>query len=238
MFSVRNVTKQIGSNIILNKISIDIFEKEIIVILGPSGSGKTTLLRCIAGLDEFSSGEILIDDKIITKNNNNLLHKKIGMVFQNFNLFPHMKVIDNLIYSPVNSLKLDREFAIDKAKTLLNNFGISSIVDKLPKNISGGQKQRVAIIRALMMEPELLLMDEPTSALDPEIIKDFIEIIKLLKNSLSIIITSHHIEFAKSVADKIIFIDKGLKLGEQGVEDFFNKPKSHRARLFLNSMKY
>jgi polar amino acid transport system ATP-binding protein len=238
MISVRNVTKQIGSNIILNKISIDIFEKEIIVILGPSGSGKTTLLRCIAGLDEFSSGEILIDDKIITKNNNNLLHKKIGMVFQNFNLFPHMKVIDNLIYSPVNSLKLDREFAIDKAKTLLNNFGISSIVDKLPKNISGGQKQRVAIIRALMMEPELLLMDEPTSALDPEIIKDFIEIIKLLKNSLSIIITSHHIEFAKSVADKIIFIDKGLKLGEQGVEDFFNKPKSHRARLFLKSMKY
>jgi polar amino acid transport system ATP-binding protein len=238
MISVRNVTKQIGSNVILNKISIDILEKEIIVILGPSGSGKTTLLRCIAGLDEFSSGEILIDDKIITKNNNNLLHKKIGMVFQNFNLFPHMKVIDNLIYSPVNSLKLDREFAIDKAKTLLNNFGISSIVDKLPKNISGGQKQRVAIIRALMMEPELLLMDEPTSALDPEIIKDFIEIIKLLKNSLSIIITSHHVEFAKSVADKIIFIDKGLKLGEQGVEDFFNKPKSHRARLFLNSMKY
>jgi len=146
-----------------------------------------------------------------------------------------MNVIENLIYNPIKTKMLSKNDAREKALELLNKFGISKIIDKLPKDISGGQKQRVAITRALMMDPELLLMDEPTSALDPEIIKDFVEIVKLLKQNLSLIITSHHIGFSKSIADKIIFMDRGLKLGEQNADEFFRKPKSQRARLFLDS---
>jgi ABC-type polar amino acid transport system ATPase subunit len=238
MITFNNIVKQINNKVVLNDISFNIAEQEIIVILGPSGSGKTTLLRAISGLDNISSGEILINDMIFNKDNSHLLHEKIGMVFQNFNLFPHMNIIDNLTYSPLkSSLMLNRDSIIEKAKILLNDFSLLSIADKLPKDISGGQKQRVAIARALMIDPQLLLMDEPTSALDPEIISDFVEIIKKLKNKLSIIITSHHIGFAKSIADKIIFMDRGLKLCEQRTEDFFIKPKSQRARLFLNSIK-
>jgi polar amino acid transport system ATP-binding protein len=237
MISFENITKKITTSIILDKISFSLLDKETIVIIGPSGSGKTSLLRCISGLDSDFTGEIIIDSTTFASKNAHLLHSRIGFVFQSFNLFPHMKIIDNLTYSPIVRKILNEQAAYKKAEKLLNDFGILSISEKLPSYISGGQKQRVAIARALMTDPELLIMDEPTSALDPEIILGFVEIIKKLKGNLPIILTSHHIGFAKSIADKVIFMDKGLKLCEQNSRDFFAKPKSHRARLFLTALE-
>jgi ABC-type polar amino acid transport system ATPase subunit len=155
------------------------------------------------------------------------------MVFQQFNLFPHMSVLENLIYGPINVLNISREDAKQKAYTLLEKFGVAEKEEASPLKLSGGQKQRVAICRALMMNPETMLFDEPTSALDPEVVKDIIKIINDLKQQMSMIVITHHIKFARIIADRIIFMDKGLILADQPAEEFFNKPSSHRARLFL-----
>ena len=214
-----------------------VFDKnETTAIIGPSGSGKSTLLRMINGLDAPTTGQVLINDKKLTQKNKIQLCLKVGMVFQAFNLFSHLNVQDNLIYAPINVLRMDKAQAIDKAEKLLEQFGLGQKNTSFPVNLSGGQKQRVAICRALMMDPEVMLFDEPTSALDSENIKDIVEIISLLKKSMTMIVVTHHIKFARVISDRIVFMDHGMVLADQPKDQFFEKPKSHRARLFLENI--
>lgn len=234
IIQLSNINKIYGNNATaLKDINVTFQEKETVAIIGSSGSGKTTLLRLISNLETASSGKIIIEDKELNKKNSNFLQLKIGLIFQNFNLFPHMQVIDNLVYSPINILKINKAEAIKKAENLLSQFKLESKILAYPNSLSGGQKQRVAICRALMMEPKIILCDEPTSALDPDAIQEVTQAILLLKKQTSLIIVSHNLNFAKEVADRIIFLDHGQIIADQKTEDFFTKPKSHRARLFL-----
>ena len=236
MIMLEKITKKYDQTYALKDVSLSFNANEIAVIIGSSGSGKSTLLRCINYLEQPSSGRVVIEGINLTKKNHAKLCLKIGMVFQGFNLFPHMSVIENLIYSPVKVLKLENSVTRQKAVDLLDKFGLGSKIDSACNDLSGGQKQRVAICRALMMDPEILLFDEPTSALDPEIIKDIVEAIKLLKSQITMVIVTHHLKFAKAIADRIIYMDHGIILADQQVDDFFAKPKSHRARLFLENI--
>ncbi|MFY9589143.1 amino acid ABC transporter ATP-binding protein [Rickettsia endosymbiont of Halotydeus destructor] len=236
MIALDKVCKRYGKAYALKNITVDFSEKETTVIIGPSGSGKSTLLRVLNNLEEPSNGYLLVDDKKLLPKDRRKLRLKVGMVFQNFNLFPHLNVRDNLIYAPVNVLKMPKDEAIIKAEELLGKFGLKQKIAYFPTSLSGGQKQRVAIIRALMMNPEIILFDEPTSALDPENIKDVIENISLLKKQIKMIVVTHHLKFAKSIADRIIFMDQGQILANQPVKEFFTKPASHRARLFLENI--
>lgn len=220
----------------IKDINLEFKKKETTAIIGSSGSGKSTLLRIINGLEIPTTGNLIINGKKLTVRNRRKICLKIGMVFQGFNLFPHFSVRENLIYAPINVLGMKLELATAKAKELLQQFGLTQKSTSFPVNLSGGQKQRVAICRALMMEPEIMLFDEPTSALDPENIKDIIEIISLLKNQMTMIVVTHHLKFAKAIADKIIFMDHGQVLADQSASEFFVKPKSHRARLFLENI--
>jgi len=236
MIKLENISKKFDKNYAIKDVSLNFIVNETIAIIGSSGSGKSTLLRCINNLEKPTSGRILIDNELLTHKNKKRLSLKIGMVFQNFNLFPHLNVIDNLIYAPINVLGIEKSVAILEVEKSLEKFNLRQKSTAWPKDLSGGQKQRVAICRALMMNPEIMLFDEPTSSLDPEIIKDIIEAILLLKTQMTMIIVTHHIKFAKSVADRIIFMDHGLVLADQPTKDFFEKPKSHRARLFLENV--
>lgn len=236
MIALDKVCKRYGKAYALKNITVDFKAKETTVIIGPSGSGKSTLLRILNNLEEPSNGYLLVDDKKLLPKDRRKLRLKVGMVFQNFNLFPHLNVRDNLIYAPVNVLKMPKDEAIIKAEKLLEKFGLKQKIAYFPASLSGGQKQRVAIIRALMMNPEIILFDEPTSALDPENIKDVIENISLLKKQMKMVVVTHHLKFAKSIADRIIFMDQGQILANQPVKEFFAKPASHRARLFLENI--
>ncbi len=236
MIILEKVCKRYGKNYVIKNIDLDFTTKETTVIIGPSGSGKTTLLRILNNLEEPSSGTFLVDGKKLLSKDRRKLRLKVGMVFQNFNLFPHLTVGENLIYTPVNVLNLPKEQAISMAKALLAKFKLTQKFDSYPASLSGGQKQRIAIARALMMKPEILLFDEPTSALDPENIKDVIENINLLKGQMSMVVVTHHLKFAKLIADRVIFMDQGQILANQSAKEFFNKPASHRARLFLENI--
>ncbi|KIJ88929.1 amino acid ABC transporter ATP-binding protein [Rickettsia asembonensis] len=236
MIILEKVCKRYGKNYAIKNIDLDFTTKETTVIIGPSGSGKTTLLRILNNLEEPSSGTFLVDGKNLLSKDRRKLRLKVGMVFQNFNLFPHLMVGENLIYTPVNVLNLPKEQAISMAKELLAKFKLTQKFDSYPASLSGGQKQRIAIARALMMKPEILLFDEPTSALDPENIKDVIENINLLKDQMSMVVVTHHLKFAKLIADRVIFMDQGQILTNQSAKEFFNKPASHRARLFLENI--
>lgn len=236
MIELANVSKKFDSHYAIKDINLKFDKREAVVVIGPSGSGKSTLLRCINNLENPSKGSVIIDGKTLNKKNRSKLCFKIGMVFQQFNLFPHMNVLENLIYAPCNVRGEKVKTAEEKANSLLKQFGISNKSLSYPGELSGGQKQRVAICRALMMDPELMLFDEPTSALDPEIIKDIIEIINVLKNQMTMIVITHHIKFAKIIADRIIFMDDGQILADEPAEQFFTKSKSHRARLFLENV--
>lgn len=236
MIILEKVCKRYGKNYGIKNIDLSFTAKETTVIIGPSGGGKTTLLRVLNNLEETTSGTLLVDGKKLLPKDRRKLRLKVGMVFQNFNLFPHLSVGDNLIYTPVNVLKIPKDEAISKAKELLEKFKLRQKFDSYPANLSGGQKQRIAIARALMMKPEILLFDEPTSALDPENIKDVIENINLLKEQMSMVVVTHHLKFAKLIADRIIFMDQGQILANQPAQEFFNKPASHRARLFLENI--
>ena len=236
MILLEKISKKYAKNYALKDITLNFKSNETVAIIGPSGSGKSTLLRCINNLEELTSGQIFINGKKLTNKDRKKLCFKIGMVFQNFNLFPHMSVRDNLIYSPINVLGMERESCEAKAEDLLDKFGLKQKLAFKPANLSGGQKQRIAIVRALMMDPEIMLFDEPTSALDPEVIKDIIEAISLLKSKMTMIVVTHHIRFAKAIADRIIFMDHGLVLADQKAQEFFQKPKSHRARIFLENV--
>ena len=237
MIELRNIAKYFGDTAALKEVNLKFNKTETAVVIGSSGSGKSTLLRSINNLDIPSSGSVLINGQELTRRNRGKLCFKIGMVFQQFNLFPHMNILDNLIYGPCRVLGMSKAQADTKAIELLRKFGIIDKRLDYPMRLSGGQKQRAAICRALMMDPEVMLFDEPTSALDPEVVKDIIEIIKLLKSQMMMIVVTHHIKFAKVIADRIIFMDNGKVLADQAAEDFFTKPKSHRARLFLQNVE-
>lgn len=236
MIILDQVTKIYNDSTAINNVSLKFDKRETTVIIGSSGSGKSTLLRCINNLEIPTSGTVIINGQKLSKNNRSKLCFKIGMVFQQFNLFPHMDVMDNLLYAPINVLKKNPKQMQKKALALLERFGILEKAHSMPNKLSGGQKQRVAICRALMMDPEMMLFDEPTSALDPEVIRDIINIIQDLKSQMSMIVVTHHIKFAKVIADRVIFLDKGTVLSDEPAEQFFTKSSSHRARLFLDNV--
>ncbi|MEN0665373.1 amino acid ABC transporter ATP-binding protein [Caldifermentibacillus hisashii] len=239
MIKVEQITKVFGKNPVLKKISTTIHQGEVVAIIGPSGSGKSTFLRCLNLLEKPTEGKIYIKDQEITNPKVNILEvrKHIGMVFQQFNLFPHMTVLENVTYAPQKVKKLAKGEVEKNAKDLLAKVGLSDKVDSYPSQLSGGQKQRVAIARALAMEPEIMLFDEPTSALDPEMVKEVLDVIKdLAETGMTMVIVTHEMNFAKEVADRVIFIDDGVILEDAEPHQFFNAPKSERAKDFLSKL--
>ncbi|WP_317633775.1 amino acid ABC transporter ATP-binding protein [Perspicuibacillus lycopersici] len=236
MIKVNNISKTFGKNEVLKNISTSINQGEVVAVIGPSGSGKSTFLRCINLLETPSAGEIWIKDTEITnpKTNKQMVRQKIGMVFQHFHLFPHMTVLENITYAPQKVNKLSKENAEKIAKNLLSKVGLLDKMDSYPNQLSGGQKQRVAIARALAMEPEIMLFDEPTSALDPEMVKEVLDVMKDLANTgMTMIIVTHEMNFAREVANRILFLDEGVLLEEQIPAIFFNQPSTVRAQEFL-----
>jgi len=239
VIKVEQITKVFGKNPVLKNISTTIHQGEVVAIIGPSGSGKSTFLRCLNLLEKPTEGKIYIKDQEITNPKVNILEvrKHIGMVFQQFNLFPHMTVLENVTYAPQKVKKLAKGEVEKNAKDLLAKVGLIDKVDSYPSQLSGGQKQRVAIARALAMEPEIMLFDEPTSALDPEMVKEVLDVIKdLAETGMTMVIVTHEMNFAKEVADRVIFIDDGAILEDAEPHQFFNEPKSERAKDFLSKL--
>lgn len=239
MINVENISKDFGKNTVLKDISTTIKQGEVIAVIGPSGSGKSTFLRCLNLLEEPTKGRIFINDQEITDPNadKNKIRKGIGMVFQHFNLFPHMTVLENVAYAPHQVKKLDKSTAQTIARDLIAKVGLADKLDAYPGRLSGGQKQRVAIARALAMEPEIMLFDEPTSALDPEMVKEVLDVMKdLAQSGMTMVVVTHEMNFAKEVADQIFFLDDGFLVEEGDPETFFNQPKTERAREFLTKI--
>lgn len=237
LLTIKNLKKNFGNNKVLKDIDLELHKGERVVILGPSGSGKSTLLRCINRLEEPSAGEIYFHDTLVTDKNVRAVREKVGMVFQHFNLISNMTVMENLTLAPVKLKLLSKIEAEKKACGLLKHIGLSDKSESFPASLSGGQKQRVAIIRAMMMEPEILLFDEPTSALDPEAIHDVLALIReLADNGMTIMIVTHEMGFAREIASRIVFIDNG-KIIEEGMPDeFFAHPKTPRVTEFLKKV--
>jgi polar amino acid transport system ATP-binding protein len=239
MIRVRNLVKSFGSNIVLNGIDLSVAEKEVVVIIGASGSGKSTLLRCLNFLEMFDQGEIrLIGEKIIpTTTNLNKVREEVGMVFQQFNLFPHMNVLENVMEAPFHVKKMDKAQAKEKAIALLEKVGLIDKALAYPKNLSGGQKQRVAIARALAMEPRIMLFDEPTSALDPELVGEVLQVMKQLAlEGMTMVVVTHEMGFAREVADRVVFMGDGKILEEAPPNEFFVNPQNNKAKHFLKSI--
>lgn len=234
---IKNLKKHFGKNKVLNGINFELHEGERVVVLGPSGSGKSTFLRCINRLEEPSSGQIILDGVEVTDKNIRKIRRNIGMVFQHFNLINNLTVMENLILAPVKLKVMKKDEAIKRAHELLKHIGLSNKADAYPASLSGGQKQRIAIIRAMMLSPEILLFDEPTSALDPESIGDVLSLIReLADRGMTIMIVTHEMSFAKEIATRIVFVDKG-KIIEEGTPDqFFNHPKTPRVKEFLKKV--
>lgn len=239
MIKTTNVTKKFAENTVLKDISTTVKQGEVVAVIGPSGSGKSTFLRCLNLLEQPTSGEIMINEQEITKRKTNKLEvrKHIGMVFQHFHLFPHMTVLENVIYAPQKVRKLSKEDAEKTAKELLAKVGLTDKSEAYPKQLSGGQKQRVAIARALAMEPEIMLFDEPTSALDPEMVKEVLDVMKdLAQTGMTMVVVTHEMNFAKEVADWVLFLDDGVLVEEGEPQSFFNQPKTARAKDFLDKV--
>ncbi len=223
----------------LNGVSMDINKGEVIVIIGPSGSGKSTLLRSLNLLDWPTSGSIVFDGVEITdpKTNINIHRQKMGMVFQHFNLFPHMTIMKNLTIAPVKLLGMKKEDAEQKALELLDRVGLKDRADAYPSQLSGGQKQRIAIVRSLCMSPQVMLFDEPTSALDPEMVGEVLEVMKqLAKEGMTMVVVTHEMGFAREVATKVVFVDEGVIVEQAPPEEFFSNPKSPRLKDFLSKV--
>ena len=235
LLEIRHLVKKFGENIVLNDISFSIEKGAVLVILGPSGCGKSTLLRCINGLESRNSGEILFKGKAIKQSDLRNIRQKIGMVFQSYELFPHLSVIENIALAPIKVEKRDKDAVIADAELLLKRFNLLDKKDAMPISLSGGQKQRVAIIRALCMKPEILLFDEVTASLDPEMAYEVSSVIlELAKDGMTMIIVTHEMRFAQKIANQIIFLDNG-KIAESALpQDFFTNPQSSKAKRFLN----
>ncbi len=240
MIEFKNVEKYYGDFHALKNINLTFDKGEVVVVIGPSGSGKSTMLRCINGLETITSGELLINNVDIHNKDTKLteIRKNIGMVFQHFNLYSNMTVLENIILAPTKILKQDRQEAIAMAEKFLKKVDMYDKKDVYPKTLSGGQKQRVAIARGLAMKPEMLLFDEPTSALDPETIGDVLRVMKkLARDGMSMIVVTHEMGFAKEVADRIVFMAEGQVLEDsRKVKDFFAKPNEIRAQQFISKV--
>ena len=234
---IRNLKKSFGKNKVLNGINFELTEGERVVVLGPSGSGKSTFLRCINWMEEPTSGEIIMDGERVTAKNIRKIRRNLGMVFQHFNLINNLTVMENLTLAPVKLHLVSRDAAEKRAMELLRHIGLPAKAGAYPASLSGGQKQRVAIIRAMMLNPEVLLFDEPTSALDPESIGDVLSLIReLAERGMTIMIVTHEMSFAKEIATRVVFLDKGKIIEEGTPEEFFNHPKTERVKEFLKKV--
>ncbi|MBF1728875.1 MAG: amino acid ABC transporter ATP-binding protein [Veillonella sp.] len=238
MIELKDVRKSFGKNEVLKGINLQIDKGEVVVIIGPSGSGKSTVLRTMNYLEEPTSGHVIVDGMDLSdKNKLNAVRTEVGMVFQNFNLFPHMTVLDNLILAPVNVRKTDKKEAQDIAIKLLERVGLADKAQMYPDSLSGGQKQRVAIARALAMKPKVMLFDEPTSALDPEMVREVLDVMKSLADEgMTMVIVTHEMGFAKEVADRVLFVDGGQILEDGTPVQVFDAPSSDRTKLFLSKI--
>ncbi|MDO5516380.1 MAG: amino acid ABC transporter ATP-binding protein [Clostridium sp.] len=241
LLKIQDIHKKYEDREVLNGIDVDIHSGEVVVVLGPSGCGKSTFLRCLNGLEKIQRGDIKFKDKSFRDKNLNWqeIHEKIGMVFQNYELFPHMTVIENIMLGPLKVQKRNKAEVERHAEELLNKVGLLDRKDSYPRQLSGGQKQRIAIVRALCMNPEIILFDEVTASLDPEMVREVLDVIlSLAKQGMTMVIVTHEMGFAKAVADRILFIDQG-KICEEGKPDeFFKNPKTERAKQFLNIFNY
>ena len=236
MLEIKNLSKSFGDLEVLRDVNLSVDQGEVVVIIGPSGSGKSTLLRCVNLLETPSGGEILYQEKDITKLGRHVTEyrKKVGMVFQRFNLFPLKTVMENVMYAPVKLNKVPQTEAKKQAAELLGKVGLQSKAESYPDALSGGQQQRVAIARALAMQPDMLLFDEPTSALDPELVGDVLGVMKkLAKEGMTMVVVTHEMSFAKEVADRVIFMDGGYIVEADAPSEIFTNPKNERTRAFL-----
>ena len=237
LLKIENLTKEYEGQKILDGINLEVKKGDVLVVVGPSGCGKSTLLRCINALEPIQGGTIKLQGMDIRKGSKNIttLRQKIGMVFQSYELFPHLTVIDNITLAPLKVQKRDKAEVRKEAMELLARVGLADKAKSYPRQLSGGQKQRVAIVRALCMHPEILLFDEVTAALDPEMVREVLDVmLDLAKQGKTMLIVTHEMQFAKAVADKVIFIDQGKIVEEAAPEEFFEHPKTERAKQFLN----
>lgn len=238
---IKNLSKRYGDTNVLKNINISVKKGEVVVIIGPSGCGKSTLLRCLNGLEEIQEGEVLLDDQVVNPNKKNLSknREKIGMVFQSYDLFPHLTILQNVTLAPIKVKKRNRREVEKEALELLERVGLRSKKDDYPRQLSGGQKQRVAIVRALIMHPEVLLLDEITAALDPEMVREVLDVVlDLAKEGRTMVIVTHEMQFAKAVADCVIFLEGGRIVEEGDPKKLFEKPETDRLQRFLQTFTY
>ena len=242
VLSAKNIIKNYGNLEVLKGINLDIHKGEVVVIIGASGCGKSSFLRCMNGLEDIQGGEIILDDEIkfselkedITK-----IRQKIGMVFQSYELFPHLTILDNILLAPLKVQKRNKEEVKKQALKLLERVNLLDKQNSYPRQLSGGQKQRVAIVRALCMNPEIMLFDEVTAALDPEMVREVLDVmLELAKDGMTMVIVTHEMQFARAVADRVIFMDKGYIVEEGEAGEFFSNPKTERAQKFLNTFSF
>lgn len=235
MIELKNLHKSYGRNEILKGVDLTVEKSEVVVVIGPSGSGKSTLLRCVNYLEVPTSGTVTLEEETITRKSNiNSIRAEVGMVFQHFNLFPHMTVGDNITLAPMKVRQESKEKARETALELLGRVGLSEKVDAYPDELSGGQQQRVAIARALAMNPKIMLFDEPTSALDPEMVNEVLDVMKALAESgMTMMVVTHEMGFAKQVADRVLFVDNGIILEQGTPDEIFTHPKQKRTQEFL-----
>lgn len=239
MIRVENLKKSFGKNEVLKDISVTIKPQEVVVVIGPSGSGKSTFLRCLNLLETITDGNVYIEGVDITdkKTDINKIRSEVGMVFQQFNLFPHKTVLENIILAPMKVKKLSRNTAVAKARELLGKVGLAEKENVYPESLSGGQKQRVAIARALAMEPSIMLFDEPTSALDPEMVGEVLEVMKqLAKEGMTMVVVTHEMGFAREVGDRVLFMDGGYIVEENIPTELFENPQYERTKSFLSKV--
>ncbi len=241
MLRVNHISKSFEGTGVLRDVSLEIPQGHVVVIVGPSGCGKSTLLRCINGLETIDGGEIYLREERISGRTKDLhlVRQKIGMVFQSYDLFPHMRVMDNLILGPVRALGMPREQAREAARKMLERVGLQDKAQVYPRTLSGGQKQRVALVRAMLMKPELLLLDEITAALDPEMVSEVLNVVlDLAGEGMTMAIVTHEMRFAEAVADEVVFMEDGIVVEQSSPDVFFRQPRTERARRFLQSFTY
>lgn len=238
LIEVKHVEKKFGDLTVLKDISVNVKEKEVVVIIGPSGSGKSTLLRCLNGLERATGGSVIFDGLNVNDEKNiNEIRTEVGMVFQRFNLFPHMTVIQNIMLAPVKVRKISKEEAYKRGMSLLKKVGLDDKADYKPSQLSGGQQQRVAIARALAMKPKALLFDEPTSALDPEMVHEVLDVMKeVAEEGMTMVVVTHEMGFAREVGDRVLFIDGGVIIEQGTPEEVFEHTREERTKLFLSQV--
>lgn len=242
ILTTKNLKKSYDNEqLVLKDMSFSLEKGEVVVVVGPSGCGKSTFLRCLNMLEPIDSGTISFKDQVIERDRKDAytIRQKIGMVFQSYDLFPHLTILGNILLAPLKVQKREKKELIQEAEQLLKRVGLLDKKDAYPRQLSGGQKQRVAIVRALMMHPEILLLDEITAALDPEMVREVLQVVlELAKEGMTMVIVTHEMEFAKAVSDRVLFMDQGLVVEEGKPEDFFNSPQTERAKQFLNTFHY